>query len=113
MGHDVRAQLALRLDPHLRQLVQDHLGEGLATVVVVVVHGKGGCEALDAHRDLLVAQRRLMIQGDKHARSEEHTSELQSLMRISYAVFCLTKKNILCNQNTTDHAHYKHNTTLR
>src|SRR3546814_2858461 len=31
-------------------------------------------------------------------RSEEHTSELQSLMRISYAVFCLTKKQI---NNTT------------
>src|SRR3546814_2838019 len=31
-------------------------------------------------------------------RSEEHTSELQSLMRISYAVFCLKKKNI----NKTD-----------
>src|SRR3546814_1816062 len=30
----------------------------------------------------------------KHGRSEEHTSELQSLMRISYAVFCLKKKNI-------------------
>src|SRR3546814_5763563 len=29
-----------------------------------------------------------------HDRSEEHTSELQSLMRISYAVFCLKKKNI-------------------
>src|SRR3546814_4713829 len=28
-----------------------------------------------------------------HSRSEEHTSELQSLMRISYAVFCLKKKN--------------------
>src|SRR3546814_16946595 len=28
----------------------------------------------------------------RHHRSEEHTSELQSLMRISYAVFCLTKK---------------------
>src|SRR3546814_5882869 len=28
------------------------------------------------------------------SRSEEHTSELQSLMRISYAVFCLKKKNI-------------------
>src|SRR3546814_7746225 len=28
----------------------------------------------------------------ERARSEEHTSELQSLMRISYAVFCLTKK---------------------
>src|SRR3546814_7838315 len=30
---------------------------------------------------------------DRLSRSEEHTSELQSLMRISYAVFCLTKKN--------------------
>src|SRR3546814_3926825 len=29
---------------------------------------------------------------DKEGRSEEHTSELQSLMRISYAVFCLKKK---------------------
>src|SRR3546814_10192970 len=29
---------------------------------------------------------------DNYLRSEEHTSELQSLMRISYAVFCLTKK---------------------
>src|SRR3546814_10910877 len=32
-------------------------------------------------------------------RSEEHTSELQSLMRISYAVFCLKKKNKYTNQN--------------
>src|SRR3546814_2198118 len=31
-------------------------------------------------------------QGDDALRSEEHTSELQSLMRISYAVFCLKKK---------------------
>src|SRR3546814_1698435 len=30
--------------------------------------------------------------GELRARSEEHTSELQSLMRISYAVFCLKKK---------------------
>src|SRR3546814_3432588 len=30
---------------------------------------------------------------DMDVRSEEHTSELQSLMRISYAVFCLQKKN--------------------
>src|SRR3546814_10629733 len=30
--------------------------------------------------------------GADHGRSEEHTSELQSLMRISYAVFCLKKK---------------------
>src|SRR3546814_5262404 len=33
--------------------------------------------------------------GDPGGRSEEHTSELQSLMRISYAVFCLKKKNIV------------------
>src|SRR3546814_4108786 len=31
--------------------------------------------------------------GSRRGRSEEHTSELQSLMRISYAVFCLKKKN--------------------
>src|SRR3546814_3813150 len=38
-------------------------------------------------------------QGGLRARSEEHTSELQSLMRISYAVFCLKKKKK--NTNTT------------
>src|SRR3546814_8528367 len=32
-----------------------------------------------------------------HIRSEEHTSELQSLMRISYAVFCLKKKKNIIN----------------
>src|SRR3546814_9945023 len=36
------------------------------------------------------------------SRSEEHTSELQSLMRISYAVFCLKKKK---NKNTNTQAH--------
>src|SRR3546814_3968518 len=35
-------------------------------------------------------------------RSEEHTSELQSLMRISYAVFCLKKKNKTMIQHTQD-----------
>src|SRR3546814_6043776 len=34
-----------------------------------------------------------------NARSEEHTSELQSLMRSSYAVFCFNKKKILINSN--------------
>src|SRR3546814_2547714 len=45
-------------------------------------------------------------------RSEEHTSELQSLMRISYAVFCLKKKT---PQHTSDHKQthqsYHNNTT--
>src|SRR3546814_9383053 len=35
----------------------------------------------------------LLYSGKKSGRSEEHTSELQSLMRISYAVFCLKNKN--------------------
>src|SRR3546814_5510803 len=43
----------------------------------------------DYEEALAVANR-----GDFGLRSEEHTSELQSLMRISYAVFCLTKKKI-------------------
>src|SRR3546814_3534434 len=38
---------------------------------------------------------------ERHHRSEEHTSELQSLMRISYAVFCLKKKTT----NTKNHIH--------
>src|SRR3546814_3613356 len=37
----------------------------------------------------------------KLIRSEEHTSELQSLMRISYAVFCLKKKKQKCYKRTT------------
>src|SRR3546814_3720967 len=35
-------------------------------------------------------------------RSEEHTSELQSLMRISYAVFCLKKKKTITTNNKND-----------
>src|SRR3546814_5519216 len=37
-------------------------------------------------------QRRMTVAALENQRSEEHTSELQSLMRISYAVFCLKKK---------------------
>src|SRR3546814_9125927 len=45
-----------------------------------------------------------LVSGAK--RSEEHTSELQSLMRISYAVFCLKKKN---KNNTINHRlNYSH-----
>src|SRR3546814_5212256 len=42
----------------------------------------------------------------RRRRSEEHTSELQSLMRISYAVFCLKKKN-----TTTQHTYTRHLST--
>src|SRR3546814_3857482 len=44
-----------------------------------------------------------LFERDRHAphmRSEEHTSELQSLMRISYAVFCLKKKNSHTDRHT-------------
>src|SRR3546814_4090070 len=48
------------------------------------------------------AARLVMNLGQQQHRSEEHTSELQSLMRISYAVFCLKKKQ-----------HYNNNTNAR
>src|SRR3546814_7163222 len=57
---------------------------GLLGTVTVAGIGDG-----DIQRDLAVAQR---FEDRIGERSEEHTSELQSLMRISYAVFCLKKK---------------------
>src|SRR3546814_5926804 len=45
---------------------------------------------VDRGEDVIVGVNKYRLQD----RSEEHTSELQSLMRISYAVFCLKKKNI-------------------
>src|SRR3546814_7017926 len=41
--------------------------------------------------------------GQGASRSEEHTSELQSLMRTSYAVFCLKQKNNTTKTNTCEH----------
>src|SRR3546814_10211032 len=53
-----------------------------------VVLGQG----FDDRGELLAERRRIL-------RSEEHTSELQSLMRISYAVFCLKKKKTRTTHN--------------
>src|SRR3546814_3864176 len=56
--------------------------------------------------DLCLAGHAFQNDGDligRSARSEEHTSELQSLMRISYAVFCLKKK-------INKHTHLHHST---
>src|SRR3546814_4603961 len=47
----------------------------------------------DGSKDTALEEFFAQMEGDGAVRSEEHTSELQSLMRISYAVFCLTKKN--------------------
>src|SRR3546814_3223387 len=50
---------------------------------------------------------RLRVRQQDH-RSEEHTSELQSLMRISYAVFCLKKKNNKEHNKSTIDEHKTH-----
>src|SRR3546814_4923823 len=47
---------------------------------------------------------------DLHPRSEEHTSELQSLMRISYAVFCLKKKKKQQNKQIQTLKKFKNHT---
>src|SRR3546814_10607293 len=52
---------------------------------------------------------RFLGPGAQPFRSEEHTSELQSLMRISYAVFCLKKKNYNTND---DHIIPEHDAQL-
>src|SRR3546814_2964040 len=62
-------------------------------MVAVLFDGKG--HILDANDDAerwTPRQRRAIAARDRHCRAEEHTSELQSLMRISYAVLCLKKK---------------------
>src|SRR3546814_10365041 len=49
---------------------------------------------------ILSPEQRLLVDQRLRERSEEHTSELQSLMRISYAVFCLKKKTTTTDQHT-------------
>src|SRR3546814_479351 len=59
----------------------------LATIQSLLVQTSHGSRSLDAFVEAFKGRIGAMAQ-----RSEEHTSELQSLMRISYAVFCLKKK---------------------
>src|SRR3546814_8929097 len=65
----------------------------------------GAADAGDAELPGLLREAFLVrpeIAADYFERSEEHTSELQSLMRISYAVFCLKKKNTQSIQQQTN-----------
>src|SRR3546814_2180383 len=95
--------LGLCLDGQLRYATV--VASSIARAVDGVVGGRHGASAVrEGHPDALGAE---VEAQDPHgpavpaaartvsraARSEEHTSELQSLMRISYAVFCLKKKN--------------------
>src|SRR3546814_4459592 len=81
--------------------------EGAHRAQIDDVRGQfGGQRRFDPGRDLhmlaAMAGTQLLDPGDLgDERSEEHTSELQSLMRISYAVFCLKKKK----HNTTRQNH--------
>src|SRR3546814_2914750 len=61
----------------------------------------GIAEYVDEQRGLQALQRLALAQQRHHDRSEEHTSELQSLMRLSYAVLCLKQKIITALPTTT------------
>src|SRR3546814_1627930 len=67
--------------------------------------GHGGAPDGTRRHDALPRRRQRLLRGaeqrDQRVRSEEHTSELQSLMRISYAVFCLKKKKNITHQSHT------------
>src|SRR3546814_3326557 len=77
----VHAEQQRRALVEAERLERLRIGEGNGQVVDV--------DALDLDRLDRGAHRGHVLAGD---RSEEHTSELQSLMRLSYAVFCLKKK---------------------
>src|SRR3546814_2684951 len=78
------------LECQLAGRIAVHLGDGFRQRVVHEDQTAFGPTRLLFHID--VGHRPSPVGDDELARSEEHTSELQSLMRISYAVFCLKKK---------------------
>src|SRR3546814_2057663 len=55
------------------------------------------------HRIIIADREERRLELALQGRSEEHTSELQSLMRISYAVFCLKKKTKIRQTSITEH----------
>src|SRR3546814_7622140 len=91
-----RHYLAVREDPIL--LLRLLVGEGHRPALPLRPAHEAGLEGFSADlADLGVPGVRLSDADEvfmSNIRSEEHTSELQSLMRISYAVFCLKKQKI-------------------
>src|SRR3546814_5535766 len=102
-----RAAFAEAKPLRLRAGRSTHAGPASALALVSARRGLAaglfrlGLAALGFARSLLRRLRLLLRRLLLLLRSEEHTSELQSLMRISYAVFCLKKKK---TQHTTKHA---------
>src|SRR3546814_7201856 len=104
----------LRHELHRHLAEADLSGEGMVAPVAALRRvAERQKEALVTAREVLQAQ---VAPGREAQRSEEHTSELQSLMRISYAVFCLKKKkqqNIHDRDNRSSrpgNKTHKHNT---
>src|SRR3546814_4171855 len=73
-------------DAAFARAVKSAYADTCAITGLKIINGGGRSEVQAAHIRPVVSQ------GPDSVRSEEHTSELQSLMRISYAVFCLKKK---------------------
>src|SRR3546814_10344631 len=71
------------------QFARPRAGTGVSTMT----YAFSPCRARALWRLMKSGQKRVLCSPSSSSRSEEHTSELQSLMRISYAVFCLKKKN--------------------
>src|SRR3546814_10502968 len=67
------------------------LGGAAGSLIGLMLPGGSGFWAMIGMAGIMSGAMRAPMTGA--LRSEEHTSELQSLMRISYAVFCLKKKN--------------------
>src|SRR3546814_5034947 len=85
-------RLACLLPARLR--VAGHVADAGAGAVTVRIQAcVTSPRLLDVERQALGLLQQAPAVRQRGARSEEHTSELQSLMRISYAVFCLKKKN--------------------
>src|SRR3546814_9259763 len=76
--------------PHERDLTEQRRPEALGEVLAAAVAEDVVALAVVTGEPAHVLDDALHL--EVHLRSEEHTSELQSLMRISYAVFCLKKK---------------------
>src|SRR3546814_6898580 len=90
-GHAAdRARHRLRLHTDRDRL---HAG-GLSAGRAVRLRGDAADRRPRRPHSLLRRAGLAVLDGGAHPRSEEHTSELQSLMRISYAVFCLKKKKV-------------------
>src|SRR3546814_7755140 len=79
-------------------------GREMAKPVMVVLDEQLVMVVLPASERLHLGRLRQAVGASEARRSEEHTSELQSLMRISYAVFCLKKKkkNVILHRLTTE-----------